>query len=156
MPKPTVAQLQQDHRIEYVSADVTIAWARLDEAKTHLASAAKLARSDPALAYVALYDAARKSIVAHMQANGYRPVNRAGTHRAVAQYAEATLAKGPAAPHVMAYDRMRQIRNRSEYDHKPITAQVLTTDLAHAREIVAAIEAALPPRPPRPRLAGGK
>jgi hypothetical protein len=147
MPKPTVAQLQRDNRIQQVSADVTNAWARIDDAKTHLDSAAKLARSDPALAYVALYDAARKSIVAHMQANGFRPVNRGGAHRAVAQYAEATLMTAEATPHVMAYDRMRQIRNRSEYDHKPITTQVLTTDLVHARGIVAAVEASLPAPP---------
>jgi hypothetical protein len=73
--KRTVAQLQREHRIEQIPVDVTTAWARIDEAKIHLESASKLARSDPALAYVALYDAARKSIVAHMQAKGYRPVN---------------------------------------------------------------------------------
>jgi hypothetical protein len=72
-----------------------------------LASSAKLTRTDPALAYVALYDAARKSIVAHMHAHGYRRANRAGAHRAVALYAESALAVGPASRHIVAFDRMR-------------------------------------------------
>src|SRR5216683_320855 len=131
MPKPTVVQLESDSRIERVPTDLAAAWSRLDEAKTHLASSAKLTRTDPALAYVALYDAARKSIVAHMHAHGYRPVNRVGAHRAVALYAEAALAVGPASRHILAFDRMRQIRNRSEYDQKPITSRVLTNDLQH-------------------------
>ncbi len=69
MPKPTVAQLECDSRIERVPTDLAAAWSRLDEA--NLASSAKLTRTDPALAYVALCDAARKSIVAHMHARAY-------------------------------------------------------------------------------------
>ncbi len=148
MPKFSVADLARDGRIEGVSADLSAAWSRLDEAKTHLSSSAALADSDPSLSYVALYEAARKAITAHMQAHGYRATNRPGAHHAVGLYAEATLATGPAAPHVRAFDRMRQIRNRSEYAHQPITKQLLTTDLEHAREIVADIDQALPARPP--------
>jgi len=85
-----------------------------------------------------------------MQAYGYRAANRPGAHQAVGLYAEATLASGAAVPHVRAFDRMRQIRNRTEYDHEPITERLLTTDLGHAQAIVAAVEAALPPRPSSP------
>jgi hypothetical protein len=109
-----------------------------------------LAKSDPTLAYVALYDAARKAITAHMQAHGYRAANRAGAHQAVGLYAESAFAAGAAVSHIRAFDRMRQIRNRSEYDHQPITERLLATDLGHARAIVAAVEAALPARPSEP------
>ena len=144
----TVADLLRDGRIEAVPADLKAAWSRLDEARTHLGSSAGLAKSDPALAYVALYDAARKPITALMQADGYRISNRPAAHHAVGLYAEATLATGAAAPQVRAFDRMRQVRNRSEYAQQPITKRLLTTDLEHAKAIVAAVEQALPPRPP--------
>ena len=150
MAKATLAALLRDGRIEKVAPDLRVAWSRVDEARVHLASSAVLARSDPALAYVALYDAARKAIAGHMQANGYRAVNRAGAHQSVGMYAEATLAVGAAIPHVKAFDRMRQIRNRSEYEQQPITSRLLVADLAHATVIVDTVEAALPPRPVTP------
>jgi hypothetical protein len=100
VPKLSLADLARDGRIETVSADLSAAWSRLDEAKTHLRSSAAPADTDPSLSYVALYDAARKAINAHMQAHGYRATNRPGAHHAIGLYAEATLATGPAGPHV--------------------------------------------------------
>jgi hypothetical protein len=141
-----VAQLLNEGRLERVTADVTAAWTRIDEAKKHLDSSAALAATDPSLAYVGLYDAARKAIVAHMQANGYRATNRTGAHQAVGLYAEATITTGTAKTHIDAFDRLRQIRNRTEYGNQVIGEQMLTADLEHARQIVAAVEAALPPR----------
>lgn len=67
-----------------------------------------------------LYDAARKALVAVGLHVGDRATNRTGAH---------------------------QVRNRSEYGSQIIGEQMLTTDLEHAREIVAAVEAALPERP---------
>jgi hypothetical protein len=143
----SVAQLVAEGRLEQVAADVTAAWNRIDEAKRHLESSAALAATDGSLAYVALYDAARKALVAHMQANGYRPTNRTGAHQAVGLYGEATITTAQAKPHVDAFDRLRQVRNRSEYASQIIGQQMLATDLRHAQQIVAAVEAALPPRP---------
>ena len=97
---------------------------------------------------MALYDAARKAITAHMQANGYRATNRLGAHQASGLYAEATLGAGTAVSDVRAFDRMRRVRNRSEYDQQPITERLLSTARQHAQQIVATVEAALPPRPP--------
>jgi len=85
-----------------------------------------------------------------MQAHGYRATNRTGAHQAVGLYAEATLDSGAALPHIQAFDRMRQIRNRSEYNQQPITERLLATDLGHAKAIVAAVEADLPPLPAAP------
>jgi len=129
-----------------VAADITGAWDRIDEAKRHLESSAKLATTDDSLAYVALQDASRNALTPHMQANGYRATNRPGAHQAVGLYGEATIATGKAKPDVDAFDRMRQVRNRSEYG-SIIGQQLLATDLDHAREIVAAVETSLPPRP---------
>ncbi len=68
MARVSVADLVRDGCLKPVTADVPAAWARVDEAKIHLTSSAKLGDSDPALAYMALYNAARKAITAHMQA----------------------------------------------------------------------------------------
>jgi hypothetical protein len=125
MTNVRVADLVHAGRIERVPPDVAAAWSRVDEAKAHLVSSAALAKTDPALAYVALYDAARKAISAHMQAHGYRATNRTGAHQAVGLYAEVNLASGAALPHIHAFDRMRQIRNRSEYNQQPISQRVL-------------------------------
>jgi hypothetical protein len=144
MTKPTVSDLLRDRRLERVSPDVDAARERVSEAKVHLESSEKLASSDPVLAYVAIYDAARKAITAHMQANGYRATNRAGAHQAVGVYAVETLATPAAVAHVKAFDRMRQIRKRCEYDQQPISEHLLRTDRQHASEIVSAVDAALP------------
>jgi hypothetical protein len=150
MARPTLSDLVRDGRIERVPADLVAARSRVQEAKRHLASADILTGSDPTASYSLLYDAARKAVTAHMLAKGYRAANRPGTHRTVALYAEVTLAAGEAASHIRAFDRMRQVRNRSEYDHQPVTARVLSTDLVHARAIVAAVEASLTASPRRP------
>ena len=148
MAKPEVSDLLRDGRVVRVTPDLVAAWERVADAKIHLASSDKLAKSDPELAYVALYDAARKAITAHMQANGYRATNRPGAHQAVGLYAEATVATPANVAHIKAFDRMRQVRNRSEYDDQPVSELVLSTDRHHAQEIVAAVEAALPRPPP--------
>jgi hypothetical protein len=83
VPPVSVADLERDGSIDSVSPDLQAAWSRLDEAKTHLASSAALAKTDPSLSYTALYDAARKAITAHMQAHGYRVANRPGAHHVV-------------------------------------------------------------------------
>jgi hypothetical protein len=150
MARVNIADLLRGGRIERVTPDIVAAWDRVLEAKVHLASSVTLATSDPTLAYVALYDAARKAITAHMQANGYRVTNRPGAHEAAGLYAEATLGTGTAVSHVRAFDRMRRVRNRSEYDQQPITERLLSTDRQHAQQIVATVETALPPRPPAP------
>lgn len=150
MATATISDLLREGRIEGVTPDIAAAWGRVGEAQVHLASSVTLTSSDPALAYVALYDAARKAITAHMQANGYRPTNRLGAHQSVGLYAEAALGIGTALPHIRAFDRMRRARNRSEYDDRPITERLLSTDLEHAQGSVAAVIAALPPRPSTP------
>jgi hypothetical protein len=45
-----VVALERDGRIEKVPADVTAAWSRVDEAKTHLTSSATLTKADAVLA----------------------------------------------------------------------------------------------------------
>jgi hypothetical protein len=113
----TVAQLLSEGRLERVAPDIEGAWRRLDEAKRHLDSSATLASTDPSLAYVALYDAARKALVAHMEANGYRPTNRPGAHQAVGIYGEATVATRSRSPERFRFDRRSPPRRLGRGPH---------------------------------------
>jgi hypothetical protein len=70
MTRASLAALVRDARVERVPADLYAAWARLDEANLCLASSAAPVKPDPTMAYVVLYDAARKAITAHMLAGG--------------------------------------------------------------------------------------
>lgn len=139
----SVDRLTREGRLEQVPADPAAARERIQEARRHLGSSGMLAGSDESLAYVALYDAARKAVTAHMLAHGYRSANQVGAHQAVVLYAEAILGVGSAAAAVAAFDRMRRVRNRSEYGGQVIGAQLVAADLIHARAIVAAAESAL-------------
>lgn len=85
---PSIADLIADGRIERVGLDDDEAAALLEHANLHLESAQAIVAADIAGAYQLLYDAARKSIAAHMSAHGYRAKSdRPGAHAAVAAYA---------------------------------------------------------------------
>jgi hypothetical protein len=134
-------------RLEQVPVDVEAAWLRLEEAERHVASAELLQDSDMVLAYVALYDGARKAVVAHMTANGYRVANRPGAHEATVLYGRDQLATPASRAHWRRLDEMRRIRNRAEYQTAPITETLVRSDLDHARAIVRLVREALPANP---------
>jgi hypothetical protein len=113
--------------------------ALLAQASKQFESAAAIAASDPSLAYVALYDAARKAILAHMLAHGYREVARLGAHQAIVEYAVAALGNSAAAEALARLDRLRRNRNRSEYESWEPSPKAIESDLRHAREIVALV-----------------
>jgi HEPN domain len=119
-----------------VTADPAGARVRLEAARRHLRSAARVADDDPDAAYALLYDAARKAVTAHMLAAGLRPRNAPGAHEATARYAAAAL-PGPAPREL---DRMRRFRNRIEYGTTYFSAHQVAHDLEHARAIVAVVE----------------
>jgi hypothetical protein len=143
MPTLTVADLLNAGRLEHVPADRTAALTRLQVAETHLVTAAALVGVDNDVAYTALYDAARKAIVAHMLANGLRAPARMGAHEAVGIYAKESI-PDPAGS-MTQFQQMRRRRNKSEYDNLLLGRQDVETDLRHATNIVAAVRADLAP-----------
>jgi hypothetical protein len=137
----TVEVLLRAGRLERVPGDQEAARRRLAACEQHLASAEMLADSDPAMAYAALYDAARKALTAHLLARGLRVTNRAGAHEAIGVYAT-TEVEDPTGS-VRRFQTMRLRRNRSEYQDVPVGVQEVAADLGHARAIVAAVAAQL-------------
>lgn len=137
----TVQQMVHTGRLEEVPADRAAALVRLQRAVQHLETAQVLLGRDNEVAYGSLYDAARKSITAHMLAHGLRATARARAHEAVGQYA-AERVPDPSGS-VATFDQLRRRRNRSEYQDAVLGDQDVLTDLAFARGIVDAVSADL-------------
>lgn len=141
--RPDIAGLLRTGRLQAVPADADAARARLQVADQHLATARLLLAdgTDLEIAYVALYDAARKAITAAMLATGLRAANRSGAHEAVAIWCAETL--GPACPAAGRFDALRRRRNRSEYDDLLLGSADVAADLDDALDIVEAAHAAV-------------
>lgn len=137
----TMQELLRSGRVERVPADPPAAADRVHACLEHLRSAEVLADSDPAMAYAALYDAARKALTAHMLAHGLRVTNRPGAHEAVGIYGTAELVDPGGS--IARFQVMRLIRNRSEYQDRPVGRQEVANDLRHATVIVEAVRAAM-------------
>ena len=137
----TLQELLRTGRVEQVPADAAAAEDRVDACLQHLKSAAVLADTDPAMAYAALYDAARKALTAHMLAQGLRVTNRPGAHEAVGIYGSTELIDPSGS--VARFQAMRLARNRSEYQDRPVGRQEVANDLRHATAIVEAVRVSL-------------
>ena len=141
-----------DSKVEELVAAGVIRLTEIDEAtarvelatvRSHLESAAAVARSDPNAAFQLAYDATRKSIVAHMRAKGFRAGSGAGRHVKTGRYAAAALDDPALARHIVAFDDMRTVRNQSEYDALLLDERDAHDALEHAHAIIAAVEADL-------------
>lgn len=140
MAEQDVQRLLRDGVIRTVAADEETAANELRTARTHLESAAMLSGSDPNAAFQLAYDAARKAIAAHMRANGYRTGSGQGAHGKTGQHAAAALDDEALEPHLDAFDDLRSLRNRSEYDGLLLDENDVDDALGHARAIVDAVE----------------
>ena len=124
--------------LEPVEPDAAAAREMLTEAGRHLTSAGRIAVDDPNGAYQLLYDAARKALVAHMIASGYRVAKgRPGAHETTGRYGNAVVTSATTA--LANFDRMRRNRNRSEYELRFFDDDEIAADLDHARAIVVAV-----------------
>lgn len=139
--RPDTAALLRAGRLQRVPADVETARARLAVAEQHLDTARRLLdeQLDLEIAYVALYDAARKAVTAAMLAAGVRAAHRGGAHETVAIWCAEIL--GPRCAAARNFDALRRRRHRSEYDDLVLSGTDVTIDLADAIDIVAAAAA---------------
>ncbi len=123
----TITQLLAAGNLQKVSPSLDSATAALAAAAKHLDSALVLADSDPDGAYTLLYDAARKSLAAVLQAQGLRATSRGG-HYAIQEAIAAQFTKPPPRDAFRSYARLRRTRNQIEYDDISAT----TADDVHA------------------------
>lgn len=112
--RTAVEQLLAARELERVSADPNAAKKLIDSAHRHLDSARKIRVSDPEGAFAALYDAARKSCAALLEAQGLRATSRGG-HVAVREAVVAQFASLAGGDALRSFDRLRRRRNDIEY-----------------------------------------
>lgn len=105
--------------LQQVPASREDAQALLDAAARHLRSALTVADSDPDSAYTLLYDAARKSLAAVLQAQGLRATSQGG-HYAIQMAITAQFTAPPPRDAFRPFGRLRRTRNQAEYE--PVSA----------------------------------
>jgi len=81
----------------------------------------------------------RKSVVAHMRANGFRLTGGSGAHFRTGRYGLAALDHLGIAEHLRAFDSLRRLRNRSEYNAVPVDQHAASKAITHARAVVEAV-----------------
>lgn len=109
-----VERLLTDGELERISHDPESAKKLLRSAPLHLDSARKIRTSDPEGAYAALYNAARKSCAALLEAQGLRATSRGG-HVTVRDALVAQFASLTGGDALRSFDRLRRRRNDIEY-----------------------------------------
>lgn len=126
-----------------VPSDPGAAKRELSIARTHVAGAEASASVDPTGSFTVAYDAARKAVVAHMRARGFRVRSRFGAHYQTGRYARAVLRGRGIDDHVEAFVDMREVRNDTEYEGGTVAVSDSAEALSHARAIVEAVAADL-------------
>lgn len=145
MPRPhaTVRELLAARRLDRIRPSRSQATDLLAVARRHVDSAKKVGRGDPLGAIALAYDAVRKAVAAHMAANGFRPANAPGAHRAVIDYAYDRLADALSEEQLAALDRMRRVRNQAEYEAIDLPLREAAWLVGHAADVVPALAALL-------------
>jgi hypothetical protein len=129
----TIRQLLAAGNLQKVSPSIESAQAALIIAAKHMDSALALAPTDPDGAYTLPYDAARKSLVAVLQAQGLRATSRGG-HYAIQEAIAAQFTKPPPRDAFRSFGRLRRTRNQIEYDDiSPVTTEDVRADEAPVR-----------------------
>lgn len=111
----TIKRLLAADSLQKVSASRQAATAFLDAAVKPLDSVRTLAEEDPDGAYTLLYDAARKSLAAILQAQGLRATSSGG-HYAIQEAIAAQFTKPSQRDAFRPFGRLRRTRNQIEYD----------------------------------------
>jgi uncharacterized protein (UPF0332 family) len=112
--RETVERLLADGELDRVKASVDVADRLMQDAKAHVALAAKGTEIDPAGALQLAYDAARKASAALLAVQGLRPTSRGG-HIAVIEAVRAQFNNRDGMEVFGRINRLRRRRNTTEY-----------------------------------------
>lgn len=127
--------------IQRVSSDPRAVARLLADAERHLATAGRAIDSgDLAGAYQLAYDAARKALTALLLRQGMR-TRGPGAHANLIIAVQELHAGSPGLDDLTRFDRIRRVRNRSEYGGYEFDEELVRNDLAIARTIVDAAAA---------------
>ena len=143
MSQEELDELVAEGAIERVVPDPETARIELEQARRHIESAAQIAERDPVAAFAICYDAIRKTLSAHMRDRGYRVASGRGHHARIGRYAMAAVDDAGIEEHLDAFDELRQLRNKSEYDALLLDPRDVADALARAAAILEAVDADL-------------
>lgn len=143
MGETEIAALVRNGDLRAVRPDPETAQGELSVARRHVESAELLVEVDPTLAFVALYDAMRKAISAHMRSAGYRIAGGPGQHVKTGRYALAALDHLDIGAHLAEFNALRDLRNQSEYDALWVQPEDVHAAAEHAIAILDAVIADL-------------
>lgn len=136
----TIKELLAASNLQKVAPSLEAAHGFLAQAAGHLDSAQSVAATDPTGAYALLYDAARKSLAAVLQAQGLRATSKGG-HYAIQEAVNAQFTKSPPRDALRPFGRLRRTRNQIEYDDiTPITSEDIEADTPVVRTLHAMAE----------------
>lgn len=142
----TVEQLEvllREGVVERVKNDRAAARRDLDAAQAHLVSLQPVSSTDSTGAFGLAYDAMRKAIVAHMRANGLRVRGSRGGHYQTGRYALAALDDLGVTEHLLAFEDLRRLRNKSAYEAVLVEEIDVEEAVAHAQAVVDAVRQVL-------------
>lgn len=135
--RATIDQMITDGRLQTVPASREHADFLLAQARRHVNVAGQICDLDEAGAYQLAYDAARKAMTAILENQGLRPTAKGG-HVAVYLAVRAQL-DPPMGQTVKPFNRMRKIRNDSEYptgNAPAVSAADVREDIPKVDEII--------------------
>lgn len=135
--RPVLDRMLADNELQRVPPSREQADRLLDQAGSHLSSAAEICDKDPAGGYALLYDAARKALTAVLENQGLRPTTRGG-HLAAYEAVRAQL-DPPLGKTLQPFDRMRRQRHDAEYpptNSPQLTPADIREDIPKAAAIV--------------------
>ena len=141
MSRDEIEKLVADGTLRRTTPDAEAAARELAMAKQHIETARVIAGSDPAGGLTLAYEAARKAIRAHMRLNGLRVGSGEGGHAKIGTYGVAAFRGSDALECFQMFDRVRQVRNRVQYDAFSVEDADVAFALEQAEAIVAAVEA---------------
>jgi hypothetical protein len=112
--RPVVDRLIAAERVQPVVASRELADLMIARARTHLATAAAVAVSDPTAAFQTAYDGSRKALAAIMANQGLRATTAPGAHKVLLEVCLAQL-DPPMGRTLAHFDWLRRTRNQAEY-----------------------------------------
>ena len=124
--------------IEEIELDIDQVHRLIAQAENHLRSAKNSLLDDKEGAYVLLYDAARKGLIAILYLQGIRPTTYGG-HSIILDVLTPQCSKSELAV-IKPFNRLRKVRNSVEYpksDSSELSEESLREDFIAATKIVA-------------------
>jgi len=139
----TVSEMVLVGKLERVRANPRHQRAPLNLAGENIAGAQRVVEISPSLALTGAYEAVRRCVDAHLNANGLRARSGEGAHRFRVDYAWAAMRGVVSEQDLTAYQAARQIRHETEYPAPDRPVRLQQPDAQKAIELAKSFHASV-------------